>query len=167
MYLRSVLASLTLGSLSLFAFADDSNEQTRKVMTQHQEEIRNQIADVEYNRRQVIERNIQLAPAEAEAFWGIYNSYRAEADKLAGESIALEMDFVEALQKGSVGEDQARQLQARVFQLEDRNQKLKETYVERISKEVSPVRALRFLQIETQLDAIAQVQTNRALPLAQ
>ncbi|WP_448682835.1 transcriptional regulator [Pseudomonas nicosulfuronedens] len=167
MHFRPAIAAITLSCLPLFAVADDTTQQTRDELNQHQEEIKNQQADVEYNRRRVVERNIQLAPAEAEAFWAIYNSYRSEADKLATQSLALELDFARALEKGEVAEDEARQLQMRVFQLEDQNQKLKETYVERLSKEVSPVRALRFLQIETQLDAIALVQTARSLPLAE
>lgn len=81
--------------------------------------------------------------------------------------MALDLDFVRSLQQGAVSEEQARGLQARVFELEDRRQQLKETYVTRIAKEVSPVRALRFLQIEIQLDAMAQIQTSRSLPLAQ
>lgn len=167
MHLRPAVAALTLSCLPLFAMADDASEQTRDELNRHQEEIKNQLADVEYNRRRVVERNIQLAPAEAETFWGIYNNYRGEADKLDTEALALGLDFVRSLQQGTVSEDQALGLQMRVFRLEDRRQQLKETYVERISKEVSPVRALRFLQIETQLDAMALIQTNRSLPLAE
>ena len=50
---------------------------------------------------------------------------------------------------------------------QERRQRLKETYVQRIAKEVSPVRSLRFLQIESQLDALALVQTGRSVPLAE
>ncbi|MFV3303726.1 transcriptional regulator [Pseudomonas sp. NY15181] len=167
MHLRPAVATLTLSCLPLFAFADATSEQTRDEMNQHQEEIKNQLADVEYNRRRVVERNIQLAPAEAEAFWGVYNDYRAEADKADTDALALDLDFFRSLQKGTVSEDQARELQRRVFELEDRRQQLKETYVSRIAKEVSPIRALRFLQIENQLDALALIQTTRSLPLAE
>jgi len=71
MYLRSAIAALTLGSMPLLACAEDASERTRDEMEKHQEEIKNQLADVEYNRRRVVERNIELAPAEAERFWGI------------------------------------------------------------------------------------------------
>ncbi|WP_152225860.1 transcriptional regulator [Pseudomonas sp. SCB32] len=167
MHFGPAVAALTFSCLPLFAAAEEASEQARDEMSQHQEEIKNQLADVEYNRRRVMDRNIQLAPAEAEPFWAIYNSYRGEADKVDTDAMALSLDFVRSLQAGTVGEDQAQDLQMRVFQLEDRRQKLKETYVGRISKEVSPVRALRFLQIETQLDALALIQTNRSLPLAE
>lgn len=167
MYLRSAIAALTLDSMPLLACAEDASERTRDEMEKHQEEIKNQLADVEYNRRRVVERNIELAPAEAERFWGIYNDYRSEAAKADTQALALDLDFVRSLQQGAVSEEQARGLQARVFELEDRRQQLKETYVTRIAKEVSPVRALRFLQIEIQLDAMAQIQTSRSLPLAQ
>lgn len=167
MHLRPAVAALTLSCLPLFACAEEVGEQTRNEMEKHQEEIKNQLADVEYNRRRVVERNIQLAPAEVESFWRIYNDYRSEAGKVDTQALALDLDFVRSLQQGSVSEDQARILQKRVFELEDRRQQLKETYVARIAKDVSPVRALRFLQIESQLDALALIQTTRSLPLAQ
>ncbi|TLX78638.1 transcriptional regulator [Pseudomonas nicosulfuronedens] len=167
MHFRPAVAALAFGCLPFFAFADEVSEKTRDEMKRHQEEIKTQLSDVEYNRRRVVERNIQLAPAEAEAFWGIYNIYRAEADKVDTDALALSLDFVRSLERGSVGEEQARDLQKRVFDLEDRRQQLKETYVTRVAKEVSPVRALRFLQIESQLDALALIQTNRSLPLAE
>ncbi|QRY79460.1 transcriptional regulator [Pseudomonas sp. PDNC002] len=167
MSLRPTVAAIALGCLPLFVDADEENQQTRSEMEQHQEEIRNELADVEYNRRRVVARNIQLAPAEEEPFWAIYNSYRDEAGKVDTDALALNLDFLQSLKSGSVSEDQARELQMRVFQLEDRREALKQTYVERIAKEVSPVRALRFLQIEAQLDAIALLQTTRSLPLAE
>lgn len=167
MHLRCAVAALTLSSLPLLACADDASERTRDEMEAHREEIRTELGDVEYNRRQVVERNIQLAPSEAEHFWGVYNDYRSEAAKVDTQALALDLDFVRILQQGAVSEEQARSLQARVFELEDRRQQLKETYATRIAREVSPVRALRFLQIETQLDAVAQIQTARSLPLAQ
>lgn len=167
MHFRPAVAALAFSCLPLFAFADEVSEKTSDEMKRHREEIKTQLSDVEYNRRRVVERNIQLAPAEVEAFWGIYNSYRAEADKIDTDALALSLDFVRSLERGSVGEEQARDLQKRVFELEDRRQQLKETYVTRVAKEVSPVRALRFLQIESQLDALALIQTNRSLPLAE
>jgi len=167
MHLRPAVAVLTLSCLPLFVSAEEASERTRDEMESHQEEIKNQLADVEYNRRRVVERNIELAPAEAERFWGIYNDYRNEAGKVDIQALALDLDFVRSLQRGSVSEEQAHELQKRVFELEDRRQQLKESFVSRIAKEVSPVRALRFLQIETQLDALALIQNSRSLPLVQ
>jgi hypothetical protein len=167
MHFRPAVAALTLICLPLFAFADETSDRTHEEMKEHQEEIKNQLADVDYNRRRVVERNIELAPAEAESFWAVYNAYRSEADKLDTEALALSLDFVGGLKDGAVTEEQARDLQRRAFDLEDRRQQLKKSYVDRIAKEVSPIRALRFLQIETQLDAIALLQSNRSLPLAE
>ena len=167
MHLRPAVAALTLSCLPIFAVAEDASEQTRDEMNRHQEELKNQRADIEYNRRRAVEGNLQLAPAEAEAFWGLYNSYRAEAEPIDTDALALSLDLAHSLERAAMSEEQARELQGRVFGIEERRQRLKETYVQRIAKEVSPVRSLRFLQIESQLDALALVQTGRSVPLAE
>lgn len=167
MHLRSIAVISAFTLAPLFAEADETSQKSRDQMTIHQQEIRDGMNEVNQNRRRLIEQNLQLAPAEANAFWDIYGEYRTESDKLDETAIGLSLDFEESFAKGTVSEEQALKLQKRMIDLEDKRQALKETYVKRLSKDVSPIRALRFLQIETLLDGMATVESIRAVPLAQ
>ncbi len=117
-------------------------------MKEHQAQIQNDLADVDYKRKRIVEANMNLTDQEGEKFWPIYNTYRTESDKLSKETLKLLLDYAQAYNSGNVSDDQASKLQKQVLELQDDKQDLKEKYVKRIAENVSPQRALRFLQIE-------------------
>lgn len=152
--------------LPLAAHAEDAPN-SKQVMEQHKQAINNRIADIDYKRKRIVEANMKLTPQETEKFWPIYNSYRTEADKLSKQTLAIIIDYANSYNTGSVSNDDAVKLQKQVLELQDDKQDLKEKYLKRIAKEVSPQRALRFLQIEDQLDAMALLEVSREIPLAE
>ena len=164
MFKRSALA-LLVSALPLFASAADEPS-TKQVMQDNKSAIQNQIADIDYKRKQIVEANMGLDAKEGEAFWPIYNTYRAEADKLSKEAIALILDYAKAYNAGPVDANTATQLRDKWLDLDEDRHELKEKYTDRVAKEVSPPLALRWLQIETQLDAISLLANTRNVPLA-
>ena len=170
MRLHSALAfcaALSTGFvLPVAAHAEDAPN-SKQVMEQHKQAINNRIADIDYKRKRIVEANMKLTPQETEKFWPIYNSYRTEADKLSKQTLAIIIDYANSYNTGSVSNDDAAKLQKQVLELQDDKQDLKEKYLKRIAKEVSPQRALRFLQIEDQLDAMALLEVSREIPLAE
>ncbi|QJP07171.1 transcriptional regulator [Pseudomonas multiresinivorans] len=170
MRLHSALAfcaALSTGlALPLAVHAEDTPSSSQ-VMEQHKQAINNRIADIDYKRKRIVEANMKLTPQETEKFWPIYNSYRTEADKLSKQTLAIIIDYANSYNTGSVSNDDAAKLQKQVLELQDDRQELKEKYLKRIAKEVSPQRALRFLQVEDQLDAMALLEVSREIPLAE
>ena len=165
MRLHPALALCAALALPLAAHADDTPSSSQ-VMEQHKQAINNRIADIDYKRKRLVEANMKLTPQEGEKFWPIYNSYRTEADKLSKKTLSIIIDYAGAYNTGAVSNDEATKLQKQVLELQDDKQDLKEKYVKRIAKEVSATRALRFLQIEDQLDAMALLEVTREIPLA-
>ncbi|MGH8433965.1 MAG: transcriptional regulator [Pseudomonas sp.] len=166
MFKRSSLALLVCVSLPLFAAAGDAAS-TKEVMKEHKSAIQNQIADIDYKRKEIVEANMGLGAKEGEAFWPIYNTYRTEADKLSKEAIALVLDYAKAYNSGPVDADTAGKLREKWLDLEEDRSELKEKYSDRVAKEVSPPLALRWLQVETQLDAISLLANTRNIPLVE
>ncbi|UVE18030.1 transcriptional regulator [Pseudomonas sp. LS44] len=164
MFKRSSLALLAFVSLPLLAAEQPS---TKQVMKDHKAAIQNQIADIDYKRKQITEAGMQLNGAEGEKFWPIYNSYRTEADKLSKEAITLVLDYAKSYNSNTVDDATAAKLQERLFDLQEDKLELKEKYAKRVAKEVSPLRSLRFVQIEDQLDAISLLANTRDIPLAE
>lgn len=165
---RPLFAALILTGLSGFALTGQAESETSKeVMREHRSEIQNELADIDYQRKRIVELNMNLTAEEANRFWPIYNIYRSESDKLSQQSIALLIDYASAYENDSIDNDQAGKMIERANSLMKQRQKLRERYVDRIAKEVSQIRAMRFLQIETQLDALGILDVGRQLPLAE
>ncbi|ELF6209509.1 transcriptional regulator [Pseudomonas putida] len=165
MFLRFAFALLVFVSLPLVA-AERELPTAKEVMKKHQAEIQNDLGNVDYNRKRVVEANMELEGEENELFWPIYNTYRAEADKLNKKTLEIMIDYGQAYNKGYVTDELATDLLGRVYALQEDQIKLRERYTRRFADKVSPKRAMRFLQIETQLDAITTLDIGRKLPLA-
>ncbi|MCY1283162.1 hypothetical protein D9M68_328260 [compost metagenome] len=167
MFKPASLALLAFVSLPLLAAESAEVPTTQQVMKDHKAAIQNQIADIDYKRKQILAAGMQLDGPEGERFWPIYNSYRTEADKLSQAAIALVLDYARAYNTASVDDATAAKLQEKLLDLQEDRLELKEKYAERIAKEVSPKRSLRFLQIEDQLDAISLLANTRDIPLVE
>lgn len=165
MKLRSALAACALLSLPLLAAAQDSPGQ--QAIRENKAMIQSRLADLDSERKALVEDNMDLDEMEGAKFWPIYNSYRTEADKLSLEHLAILMDYASAYNQGAVTDAEARELQKRSLELEEERLELKEKYLKRIAKEVSPRRALRFLQIENRLNAMTVMAISQEVPLAQ
>ena len=165
MKLRSALAACALLSLPLLAAAQDSPGQ--QAIRENKAMIQSRLADLDSERKALVEDNMDLDELEGARFWPIYNSYRTEADKLSLEHLAILMDYASAYNQGAVTDAEARELQKRSLELEEERLELKEKYLKRIAKEVSPRRALRFLQIENRLNAMTVMAISQEVPLAQ
>ncbi|MFC2973136.1 transcriptional regulator [Azotobacter bryophylli] len=165
MKLRSALAACALLSLPLLAVAQDSPGQ--QAIRENKAMIQSRLADLDSERKALVEDNMDLDEVEGAKFWPIYNSYRTEADKLSLEHLAILMDYASAYNQGAVTDAEARELQKRSLELEEERLELKEKYLKRIAKEVSPRRALRFLQIENRLNAMTVMAISQEVPLAQ
>ncbi|KAF1052236.1 MAG: hypothetical protein GAK43_02025 [Stenotrophomonas maltophilia] len=147
--------------------ADERAPSADQVLSEHHQQIEQQLADIDYKRERVVEANMKLSDSEAGAFWPIYNTYRSESDKLSRESLKILLDYAHAFNQGTVANDDARALITRVESLQRQRLTLRDQYIERVAQEVSPIRAMRFLQIETQLDAMSVLDVGRQVPLAQ
>ncbi|WP_411958841.1 transcriptional regulator [Pseudomonas sp. s4] len=167
MKVRPAFAMLVLLSFPLMAAESSSPPSGKEVMKQHQAQIQNRLADVDYNRKRVVELNMALESEEAERFWPIYNTYRAEAAKISRQTLEIMIDYSGAYSTGNVTDELASSLLQRVNDLQQRQLDLRQKYIQRIAKDVSPKRAMRFLQIETQLDSINNLDIGRELPLVE
>lgn len=138
MSLRPTLALLALVSLPLMAAQNDPQPSSKELMKEHQAQIQNDLADVDYKRKRIVEANMNLTDQEGEKFWPIYNTYRTESDKLSKETLRLLLDYAQAYNSGNVSDDQASKLIERVDDLQEDRLELRDKYVKRIAKNVRP-----------------------------
>ena len=102
--------------------------------------------------------------AEDRAFWPIYRDYDLEMSKLGDERVRLIRDYAAAF--ATLTDERAASLAAKALDLETRRNAAKAKCYEKVKTALSPRTALRFLQVEHQLQLLIDLQIAAALPVA-
>lgn len=150
------------------AFAAQAEEplpSVEQVMSDHKEKINNQIETINYNRKRVVGANMGLDSQQAETFWPIYALYRNEMDGLNRETFQLLFEYGRAYGSGVVTNEDASKIIKMYKALQIKRQILLNRYIDEVSEKMSSMVAMRFLQIEEQLDAVEMLETGKRIPL--
>jgi hypothetical protein len=115
------------------------------------------------NTEAIIKEGMQLDDKQATVFWPIYRTYSAEQTKLGDAKLAIIQDY----QRGflTMNNEKADQLAQRVMELDEKRMALRNKYYGIVSKQLSAVLAVRFFQLEHQLQLIVDLQMASNLPI--
>jgi len=120
-------------------------------------------ADLRAKHAEVIGKVMRLSGKEAEAFWPIFGDYQKDLKKLNDEKINLLKEYYRSYE--NLTAEKAYELAERVLDYEAGRVKLKRHYFKKFSKALSPQTAVRFFQMENQLQALVDLQIASELPL--
>lgn len=118
---------------------------------------------VRIERKALVEQEMQLAPAESQAFWSVYNDYEAERTKINDRTVKVITDYAAAYP--DVSNTQAETLLDEAFDVDADLLSLKQKYARRFAKVLAPARVARFFQIERKLDAVQNLSIAEQIPL--
>jgi hypothetical protein len=121
-------------------------------------------SDVRAQKVAIITEVMGFTETEDAAFWPIYREYDAEMSKLGDERAGLIAEY--ATNYTTLTDAVADKLAARAIDLEARRQAAKAKCYDRVKKALSPRTALRFLQVEHQLQLLIDLQISASLPIA-
>jgi hypothetical protein len=107
-------------------------------------------------KKAVVADYLQLANADAEKFWPIYNKYEAERVAIGDRRIKLITDYVNDKHKGSVTDADAMVKESADIQKKEAD--LREKYYKLVKEGVSPAVALNFYQIEDQISTAVKME---------
>ena len=110
----------------------------------------------------VIQQNLTLSDDQARKFWPLQRSYENDLSKLDDSGVYFIRDY--AKNWDEVNEETARSLGKRVLEYRKKRDDLHGKYFDRISKEISPTVAVKFFQIEMQLEDIVDLGVASSLP---
>jgi hypothetical protein len=153
------------GSISAIAFAQEapSAAQTQEAnLTAYVDLLRK---DLKKDKVSILTELMQLNPEDAAKFWPVYNEYDKALTKLADERVAFIRMYAENF--GSLSDQKATQIATGMLDLEGRRNQLKKDYFQRMSKTVSVKQAVRFLQIESQIEKLVDLQIAANLPIVE
>jgi hypothetical protein len=118
---------------------------------------------VRFERKALVEQEMELAPAESQAFWSLYNEYEAERTKINDRTVKVITDYAAAYP--DVGDARAEALLDEAFDVDADLLSLKQKYARRFAKILAPARVARFFQIERKLDAVQNLSIAEQIPL--
>ena len=121
-------------------------------------------SDVRFQKVAIITEVMGFTETEDAAFWPIYREYDAEMTKLGDERVSLIAEY--ASNYSTLTDAVADKLAAKAIDLEARRQAAKAKCYDRVKKALSPRTALRFLQVEHQLQLLIDLQISASLPIA-
>jgi len=120
-------------------------------------------ADLSSKKEQIVRETMELNDQQAAIFWPIYHEYQADQTKLTAEKLALVADYSQNF--ATMTDDKADQLAQHVMQLDEKRMALREKYYGIMKKSLSSTLAVRFFQVEHQLQLIVDLQIAANLPI--
>jgi hypothetical protein len=120
-------------------------------------------ADLRKNKSQVIGQVMQLDTDQATVFWPIYKEFEAEFAKNGDQVVDLVKKYVNNYD--SMTDEIADQLAMQLLDIEQQRVALKRKYYQRFKAALDSVTAARFLQVENQIEKIADLQIASQLPV--
>jgi len=108
---------------------------------------------------------MDLSPEKAEVFWPIYNAYLEELRVIGDQRVAMIKDY--AAHWDNLSQDKAAELMKTAFKLRRDQLSLLEKTAKKVSKDIDPVTAGRFVQVENALNLLIDVQLASEIPLFQ
>ena len=121
--------------------------------------------DVQKQKVAILTELMDLSAEDAAKFWPVYNEYDKELTKLKDERVSLIKDYADNF--GSLTDEKATQLANGFLDLDGKRNDLKRQYLQKVGQALTPKLAVRFLQIETQLEKIIDLQIASNLPIVE
>jgi len=144
-----------------------AKKDTPSSMTDQEKNIRAYIellrSGARQERAQLVGAVMQLDTEDAAAFWPIFRDFEAEYMKFGEGVVALIKNYCENY--ATMTNELADQLAAKLLDLEQERNGLKRKYYLKFKDALDAITAARFLQVENQLERIADLQVSSELPV--
>jgi hypothetical protein len=157
--MRNLSLAFALVGASLFAAPPDAS----KVDAQIAAQIQLLRSEVKTQTRTILTDGLELTAAEAAAFWPIYDEYELATTKLADVRLAAIKTYLENYD--NMTPELTGKITKSLFKFQTDRIKLSQTYFKKVSKAVSTQKAVRFLQLDTAIRSIKDLQIQAMMPL--
>lgn len=128
-------------------------------------EIKHQLVAHALQRKEIVADNMGLTAAQAAIFWPLYEDYRDRVGQLTDAGLQDVVAYAKATQQGPIREADAELWMNRILERESLRQALRKSYLLKMEQALSAVLAMRFMQIDGQLDARLRADLLGQIPL--
>ena len=135
-------------------------------LSMYQQEIALTRAALETQRKAVIIQALELNNAtEADAFWRVYNAYRADMAKVGDRRVKVIADYADRYRADNIDDKFAAQLLDRYLGVLQDQVKVKKRFVSKFKRVLPAKQVARFYQIDHRLDLLLNMQIADGVPL--
>jgi hypothetical protein len=116
--------------------------------------------------RQILREEMMFTDEESAAFWPLYERYTAEKRQISERYLAALIEFVDRYHNGDLTDEHASRLTKVYFDVELATLDKRRGYVSRFGEFLSPVKVMRFFQLENKVQAEVNAALALVIPLA-
>jgi hypothetical protein len=120
-------------------------------------------ADLKANRKVIIAEELKLTDQEGQAFWPIYNSYRAEAERVTDRIAELVLEYADLYP--NLPEQKAQEMLDQYTKIEADLLAVKRKYLKKIGKVLPASKVFRFAQLDNRFDLGIRVGLASTIPM--
>ena len=121
------------------------------------------LAKVQADKKSIVEKSMNLTPAEAKKFWPLYERFQRELEVPQREFTLAVRDYVGA--EKAMTDANATRLARVVLAANVSEAKIREKHFKEVSKVLPGIKAARYVQIENKIQAAQRYETAKAIPL--
>jgi hypothetical protein len=110
--------------------------------------------------------NMELAPAEAEGFWPVYEGYQKELNQINTRLVRVLETYGAHYRNNTLTDEAARKLTQEWLAVDEAEVKLRKAYADRLAKVLPARKVARYLQIEGRIHTQVRYELAANLPLA-
>lgn len=168
-WICSFLIGSLVGLANLAAQTPDTSAGKTQSATKSNEELNIEAyvellrSEVRKSKSQIIGEVMQLDSAQAAAFWPIYKQFEADYTKIGDRIVALVKNYTDNYDQ--MTDPVADQLANELLAIEQRRNDLKRQYYQKFKQALDAITAARFLQVENQLERVADLKVASRLPV--
>jgi len=122
-------------------------------------------SDVKTSKSQIMGEVMQLNTDQATKFWPIYKDFETQYSHLGDQIVAVVTKYSQ--EWDNMTDAIADQLGQQVLSIEKQRNTLKQEYYDRVKQGLGGIVAMRFLQVENQLERIVDLQIAASLPIVE
>ena len=154
------LATLALGSGAVLAQAKPGADKPADNM----QVLRDKVAA---DKKLVVSSAMELTESEAKGFWPVYEAYQKELHKINEEIATLISSYANDYNAKSLTDEKAKKLLEYYFAIEDRELKLRRSFLPKLSKVLPGRKVARYVQLENKVRALVKYELAAEIPLVQ
>ena len=122
---------------------------------------------IKADKKLVVAANMKLTEDEAKGFWPVYEAYQKDLAGLNKQLFGVIKNYADAYNMGIVPDETAKKLMNDYLAVEERELKMKRSYIPRLEKVVPGSKAARYLQLENKIRAIVKYELAAQIPLVE
>ncbi|MDE1176096.1 MAG: hypothetical protein PW789_05755 [Edaphobacter sp.] len=158
---RVISLSLVLGAASCLYAQAPADANTGRPITDDDIAVLRQ--DIQADKTDIITRSMDFTEDQSKAFWPVYRDYAHEQQKVGDQRVALIKDYAANYDK--IDDTQADTYIQRELKYEDAMMSLRKKYVSKFKKAIGAKQTAKFMQVDSRLTLLTNVQLASLLPI--